>query len=265
MDNPFSTKEERRPKKPKSGRSRWERKRGPNFSTNSLSLSYARPSINVMRTANKAEIVDMINYNEEDRVVTEINYRRTFAPSIVSRDPIGPNAGKTHQSNLVTESQYKHPAYHVTLPDIYKHLVLGNIDYANRETSYRLYDVIINLSGITLRRNTKREGASIHNLVLNDNAKQPYHLFKNVMMRAVKLIEDAVTQNKTLLVSCKAGSNRSVSAIVAYATLRAGWKEVHNVTSYIEKQKKNETSPYWDTLTNQYFRAQLHQMIIDAR
>jgi protein-tyrosine phosphatase len=218
-----------------------------------------------MRTANKAETVDIIQHNAIDRTVTEVAYRKTFAPNMVSLDPDGPNKGKTHDPDVKEKltPAYKHPVYSVALPKIYRFLVLANYDYVNRQPTYENFNYIVNLSHHKMRRNTRLEDGQVHNLHMSDDAKQPYHFFKQRMIEVANLIEEAEAGGKNIVVNCLAGCNRSVAAIVAYAVVKKGWK-IHHATEYIEQEKvKTYGGRCWDTLTNGKFRQQLRQMEID--
>nr|QBK86140.1 MAG: dual specificity phosphatase [Marseillevirus LCMAC101] len=255
-----NTKEERRPKKPKSKKSRFERRKGPRYTTNGTSLSFSRPNIQISRTANRAEVNDMINYNEEDRTVTEVSYRKTFAPNIISRSPDGPNKGKTHIPSA-GKSRRKIPRRTVYLENIYDWLYLGNLAAAECLGMQLSADYIINICDIDIPN--ARYGSKVINLYLTDNSRQDYQSFKRVMLQAKSILDLAVQEEKKVLVSCKAGINRSVSAIIVFSLLTGLYSDIDEVVEYIEQEKFKIYGNKWDTLTNQRFRDYIRQILVD--
>ena len=251
----YSSKEDRARKKPKSGKSRaWAK-----YKTNSTSVTGSRPTPAIERIWTKADSNDIVHYSTVDRTVTYREYRKTFAPNLVSFNPqVRPNQGVTTPAKTKSVKRNNFPLK-VCLPNIYENLILANYDWVSR-FAYDV-DIVLNMCDIKIPQSSK---LSVYNISISDDSKQPYHVFKTAVLQAIEIIENAVETKKSIVVNCLAGVNRSAAIVVAYAVLKKGW-DISDAIRYIEEEKNKYRMFIWDTLTNKHFKRYIQQMLTDFK
>lgn len=240
-------KDEKISKKPKSGESRHHRL--PINNGCSLRSRHTDTKMAMTKVLTNIEENDINNHQEVDITVNKVNYMKSCAPNIVSQKPVGPNQNQHLKINIRKEKEIKYRI--VNLPKIYKRLTLANINSA--EEHCLNFDHVINLSDSIIWTTKK----NVYDMIMSDNSNQSFKNFKYKMLESVKIIKEAVQKDESVLVCCTAGTNRSVSAIVAYCSLCLGWT-IDDTVVYIEKEKSKIYGNTWDTLTNLTFKRYLN-------
>jgi hypothetical protein len=237
-------------KVPKSRHSRHPHKSA--YLGNATSPACSRPRlIKSRRLFDKAENSDLIRHKAVDVVGNQPLYRKTGCPSFISYDRTPLN---TQQHDTWRPKAHKVPQPKmVVLSELYQYLYLSNLDYAKQpdaELRKAGINYIINVSDQQLL-------TSIDHIDIEfcDRSNVSYKYFSSILNRIVTVLQQAIEQNRHILIHCVSGTNRSVSACIAYA-LRNGGGTVDDWIKYIEQQKM-EKYEYWDTLTNETFRRYL--------
>ena len=137
----------------------------------------------------------------------------------------------------------------VHLPKIYENLYVANEDYANNfdeETSPK-FDVIINLTDTPV---IKRPGVKIINVPLVD---EHYYLrFSQNTAKVnslLKMLDEIVDNNQTILLHCMAGTNRSPFIAALFGKKNSN-KPGQWYIDYIEDEKLLQGYENWDTFSN---------------
>lgn len=222
---------------------------------NTTSPSHARPGLyRSRRLSDKAEIQDIIRHNAIDVNVNKPLYRKTGCPAFVpfkSGHTNNQQHSKWHQKN---KRQVELKV--ISLPMIYEHLYLSNLDYALQADSLLMakgIDFMINVSNHPLKTRMYSEY-----IVFSDDANVSYKYFHDRIEKVVEAIKWSVENKRHVLIHCAAGTNRSVSAIIAYALQYCTEKKsVDEWIKYIENRKVEKGYMYWDTLTNIRWRKYL--------
>lgn len=250
----------KRIKKPKthSGRSKWTHTRG--FHNNGCIPSGSNNLPNKRRIHNRNEIRDIIQHKATDfRVVNQI-YKKTACPRFES--PYTAKMNYQIPSNKKKTKKPKVPRV-IHLPEIYKKLYLSNygfVDAGDHLKDEYAFEYVVNMSGDYVQ-NSKR--CMVINVNINDNKNISYHYFKKEILNIVRLIKEASEDRHAILVCCKAGTNRSVSAILAYAMLEKNMSYYDAIRYIVNKKKKSYC--YWDSMTNMKFYHYLQQIKIDHK
>lgn len=257
VETELREKEPHAPKKPKSGKSRFDRNRHgkmscigsyPKLSGNSVSPSKARPTVSVESFFNRLDTQDIIKYLAVDVRPSGNIYRKTACPLFESL--------KFRRMNKQEHEKYKNtnpnthrtlPEYCIHLPDIHENLYLSNYEYAAEHASD--FNTIINLSHMEIK--TKKE-INMEIFYMQDDITMSYNNFEEMVLKILRVLHCALQRGDKVLVHCRAGVNRSPVAVTAYAVLRKG-KKLNDVIRYIETLKLNAGFSVWDTITNRKF------------
>lgn len=235
----------RRAKKPKSGKSRHLGK----YKNNCLSFTAFNSAPHIERIYNKTDLKDIVQYQAVDRRVVNSSYRKTFAPNLVGNTPF-------HNKEKVDPPKRKKKRNKercIQLRYFYSKLSLSNWSYAF--SNHDQYDVVINLTGIPLRRHRH------HSLYLPDSRNNlSFPLFRQQAEEAVRVIQTAARAKQSVLICCNGGVNRSPAIAVAFAMLgaRKKWK-LEDAVAHIEAEKgcHNSWGTYywhpWHSFTNPVF------------
>lgn len=210
---------------------------------------------------------DQIRHKAIDFSVVEDLYRSSAAPryrefwSDDCRDRANP---QNHDISPSYTEMKKDKSKCINLFDIYEHLYLSNIKFAilydNQIYHNNIYnfDIIINLSGEQL---PKRKNVKTYNFDIDD--KPDFNICQKIIDSIIEIINNAENDNLSVLLNCKAGTNRSVFMAITYAKWK--YNEIFKTNrenaqywiNYIEKQKLNYGYSNWDTLTNLTFLRRL--------
>lgn len=202
---------------------------------------------------------DQIKHKALDFTVTDTLYEKTASPRYrdhwVKRSLTNTQKHTIHNPSFKKENVLKC----VHLPDIYEHLYLGNIYFAESNTCR--FDIIINVSGSSL---PKIKGTTIYNFDVEDNKFAIVDT--NTIDMIMKILKNAELNNLRILIHCFAGTNRSPFFAVLYA-LRKNPSNEKPVTQinwwidYVDKCKASGGHKNWDTLTNRSYFNRLYSLI----
>ena len=89
---------------------------------------------------------------------------------------------------------------------------------------------------------------------MNDRMDISYRRFRSLLEESTDILSSSLNSDKTVLVHCNAGVNRSVCVVIAYAiSIGIDLNESIKIIEESKYEKYNER--IWDTLTNKTFRA----------
>lgn len=138
----------------------------------------------------------------------------------------------------------------IALPEIYPHLYLSNFEYANQPADILQTNInyIINLSGHQLTNNIP----SI-SIAFVDSRSDSYDYFISTIDLIIQKILWCINNQLHVLVNCSAGSERSVSSVIAFAIRYTDKKSTDYWLQYIENCKIKSGYLYWSSLKNETF------------
>lgn len=227
---------------------------------------------NLARQFDYASAKDQIQHKAQDFTVTDTLGRKTIAARY--RDFWEPRLRynpQIHSHDVHTKKEWKkerQPRF-VDLPCIYKKLCISNISYALSKSSQ--YDVVINVSGEHLMSNyyddTHKSPSHCYSKMQRHPRKNVIHINMPDQRRFNKtkyyvkiidavnwIIESARENDQSVLITCFAGTNRSVFLAIAFALMcKTVPRDADYWINYIEKQKKETGFDNWDTLSNLSF------------
>jgi len=200
---------------------------------------------------------DQIEHQAFDFSVTQDLYKNGAAPRyrLFWGTKLTYNPQKHDKPLTITEK--KELSKYVNLSDIYEYLYLGNLYFAQTyiydNDLHLKFDIIINLSGTDL---AKMSYTKIYNFDIEDS---PFiKVDRKIIERVINIIKDAEFSGKSILINCKAGTNRSPFFVILYALTKdltdSKWaSKVNFWIEYVEKCKVGQGFENWDTLTNRSY------------
>ena len=209
---------------------------------------------------------DQIRHKAIDFSVTEDFYKSSAARRYREywdekcRDRANP---QNHNTKLSYKEIKQELSKYINLFDIYEHLYLSNINFAQLYDKPILnniykFDIIINLSGEKL---PKRDNVRTYNYDFNDIPT--FNISQETIYSIIEIINNAENDDLRVLINCKAGTNRSVFMAVTYAKwkysdiFKNNKENAQYWINYIEKQKLRHGYQNWGTLTNLTFMHRL--------
>jgi protein-tyrosine phosphatase len=196
---------------------------------------------------------DTINYKSQDFNVTNELYEKTGAPRLMdiwepkyakNTQDHKENGSETVVRNYVNKPDKREHCLH--LNNISENLYLSNFFYIN--DTDKEYDIIINLCSMRL---SSKKKAKVYYIDMLDSSHIRYDSFLKIVNEVSDIIRAAELDDKTVLVHCHKGTNRSSACVMAYAILHRDYK-LSEIVKYFQN-KKAKKFEYWDTLTNMHF------------
>jgi protein-tyrosine phosphatase len=158
---------------------------------------------------------------------------------------------KEHLACPTTDvARQKSPSMILSNPPLYiGSLVDVNSDFVEREN---VSLVVSALSSELTREREKVEACEYHRIVIDDVGSA---MIASHLPALFKLLDEARSRNKTILVHCKEGVSRSATLVAAYLAYLTDWDEdLSNILLYIQ-QRRRIMNP------NAGFRGQLKDIV----